>query len=211
MKTMKFATAIFREAGRIAAAEPALLLLAFALSTVPSVYGDLYLDDDSALRLVGVAAFFLIAVQIIITLRVMRREDWIEARNGPPRSFYPRAIGQGIVWFIAVMLGLALLVVPGVIILIRWSVALPVLLARDTGIIESLRFSWRITRGHALLISATFLITLIPFLAVMVISLLGDYRDPLISIAVESAVSISIIAGWLVQIALYRAIAFPDA
>lgn len=54
----------------------------------------------------------------------------------------------GIVSNFAIFLGLALLVVPGVLLIVRWWMAAPILLDSNAGVIESLKESWRQTKGR---------------------------------------------------------------
>lgn len=57
-------------------------------------------------------------------------------------------IGMGIVFTAAVVLGLILLVVPGVILFVRWSIGLPLLLTSGEGVFKCLARSWRDTDGY---------------------------------------------------------------
>lgn len=57
-------------------------------------------------------------------------------------------LGQSIVLAIGVMVGLVLLVVPGMILAVRWSLAQALLIGRGAKVFESMGESWRKTAGY---------------------------------------------------------------
>ncbi len=69
--------------------------------------------------------------------------------SGKPLDSYSIAAGclTGTVYVIAVMLGFALLIVPGVVVLVRGAVCIPVSIAERRGPIAALRRSWELTEG----------------------------------------------------------------
>lgn len=58
-------------------------------------------------------------------------------------------VGMSILSTLAVVLGLVLLIVPGIILLVRWSAASGFLVGSRTGVVEALEQSWNATRGHS--------------------------------------------------------------
>lgn len=59
-------------------------------------------------------------------------------------------VGMSILAGLGVVLGFALLVIPGIIVLVRWSAANGFLLSGEHGVTGSLGASWRATDGHGL-------------------------------------------------------------
>ena len=57
-------------------------------------------------------------------------------------------LGMSILALLGLMLGLILLIVPGLIVLVRWSAANGFLLGEGEGITDALGKSWEATRGH---------------------------------------------------------------
>jgi hypothetical protein len=57
-------------------------------------------------------------------------------------------IGLSIVSTLGMMLGLILLVVPGIILALGWSTAVPVKIVERAGVFESLSRSWALTSGY---------------------------------------------------------------
>jgi hypothetical protein len=62
--------------------------------------------------------------------------------------FWP-FLGMSILSWIGLILGLILLIVPGVILMVRWSAATGFLIGRREGVIDSLGASWQATKGHS--------------------------------------------------------------
>lgn len=56
-------------------------------------------------------------------------------------------IGLGILMTLGIMVGLVLLVIPGLILALMWIVAAPVMMAEDKGIVDSLKRSAELTKG----------------------------------------------------------------
>lgn len=75
-------------------------------------------------------------------------------------------IGMSIVSAIGIVLGLILLIVPGVIVMVRWSAATGYLIGERSGVIESLSESWDATRGHGWSIFLAGLVLFVGFLVV---------------------------------------------
>jgi hypothetical protein len=75
-------------------------------------------------------------------------------------KFLP-VLGLTILWGLGVGLGWILLIVPGIILMMMWSVALPALIGENLGIIESFGRSRELTKGSRLVIFGLLLVALI--------------------------------------------------
>ena len=60
------------------------------------------------------------------------------------------AIGANILYFLMVILGLLFLIIPGIILAIRFSFFQQAIVEKRLGPIESLKYSWNLTRGNGL-------------------------------------------------------------
>ena len=120
---------------------------------------------------------------------------------------YPRAFRISIVSTIAVLAGLVLLVVPGLVLLVRWSLAYPVMLAEDQGIVDSLRRSWELTRDSWPLLvgfGALILCLYVPGVALSYFLYPEFGRvSPISALAANLAVMAAQIFSWLLAVALY--------
>ncbi len=75
-------------------------------------------------------------------------------------------IGMSIIAAIGMMIGFVLLIVPGIILLVRWSAAVGYVVSGKEGVIDSLKASWEVTRGNGLTI---FLAGLVMFVVLIVV------------------------------------------
>jgi hypothetical protein len=83
-------------------------------------------------------------------------QDEHEAREPRPLSrLYADALGRvlpllgvSVLVGLGVGLGFVLLVVPGILLWTRWSVAVPVLVLERVGVVDSMRRSWELVRGR---------------------------------------------------------------
>jgi hypothetical protein len=62
--------------------------------------------------------------------------------------FWP-FLGMAILSWICIIVGLVLLIAPGVILLVRWSAATGFVIGRREGVVEALGSSWEATKGHS--------------------------------------------------------------
>lgn len=70
-------------------------------------------------------------------------------------------IGLGLLMTLGIMLGIILLIIPGLILALMWIVASPVMMAEDKGIIDSLKRSAELTKGSKRWIVLLFVVYII--------------------------------------------------
>lgn len=95
-----------------------------------------------------------------------------------------------VLYMLMLVVGLILLIVPGIIVLVRFGMYQNAIVDRDMGIIESLRYSWNLTKGNGMNLFVIALLTLCVIIAsclAFVVGLLFAY--PMI---------------WLIWIVAYR-------
>lgn len=61
---------------------------------------------------------------------------------------YAKFIGLGILTGLGIMLGLVLLVIPGIVAMLGWLIAQYYFVDQKTGIREAMKLSWKATKGH---------------------------------------------------------------
>lgn len=81
------------------------------------------------------------------------------------RSFLP-LIGLSILMGLAIVCGLILLIVPGVMLACAWCVAVPSLVAENRGVFDSFQRSAELTRGNRWTIFALFVVYVVIFMVV---------------------------------------------
>jgi uncharacterized membrane protein len=83
-------------------------------------------------------------------------------------NFLP-LLAVGFLYVLAVALGCLLLVVPGIMVAVAWSVAVPVLIAERAGVFETFGRSAELTRGNRWRIFALMLLYVAVFIVVSVV------------------------------------------
>lgn len=67
-------------------------------------------------------------------------------------------LALSILWYLGLILGFILLVVPGIILAAMWSVALPAMMHENTGVFASFGRSRQLTKGSRMMIFLTYLV-----------------------------------------------------
>lgn len=130
---------------------------------------------EVVLNFLGNLLLVYIEVMLVLLLRRMYQQQrapwpylWKEAA-----TYYPRAVAISIITTVATMVGLGLLVLPGIVISVLLSLALPVLVWENVSVGQALRHSIQLVRGHWWQIGVLLLLTQL-WLSVMVWLLLGS-------------------------------------
>jgi len=109
-----------------------------------------------------VAAFGSLLLQSLVVHTVVERMNGRAVGFGDALGVAARfalpLLGLGIVQGLGVLIGLLLLIVPGLILSVMWSVSTPCLIVEKRGIFASLQRSRDLTRGHRWSIVGIFLV-----------------------------------------------------
>ena len=130
------------------------------------------------------------------------------------RPQFGRVFGVSIVTTLAIALGGLLLIIPGVFLLIRWWIAVPVALDRNVGVSEAIRESWELTVPHWASILGLFLVLLV-MLAIPLTGLffLGGFDEEILSVPMSLAMNTLMYGvvnlGTVSTVAAYRSIYQP--
>lgn len=116
-------------------------------------------------------------------------------------------IGVNFLSGLGILVGLLLLVIPGVVALVRWSMAVPIVLSERNGAMNALRESWYRTEGHFWPILGLLLIIYAPLLVlIMAVGALMPSTLVLTASILENGVlSLMLVAGWHAAVALFLA------
>jgi hypothetical protein len=121
----------------------------------------------------------------------------------PSRPRFPAFFLMGLVTTVGILLGLVLLIVPGIVLMVRWSISAPVVIGSECRVIESIGESWRATEGVFWPIFLAFTAIYGPL---FVIPLAGELamENRLAGAAILNLpVNACIIAGWHAAVAIY--------
>jgi hypothetical protein len=108
---------------------------------------------------------------------------------------------------LSIMLGLVLLILPGIYLAVRWSASAAAMLARDLDVGESMSASWRLTREYQWTI-LLFIVTLwLPFIAVVAVTASIDpyVVSPASAILSNLVINLALLAGVHAGVAIYLA------
>jgi len=133
-----------------------------------------------------------------------------------------------IVWFVlcslvsslGIVLGFFFLVLPGLYICVRWSMAGAALVAEDLGPLAALGRSWEATRDHVVPITLALLLIFVPAIVAMAIMVTagfvagqrGTYDPTMVNTVMvigNLLVYASAVACWYLAVALYQLLAVP--
>jgi hypothetical protein len=81
---------------------------------------------------------------------------------------FPAVFLQSAIMAVGVIAGLMLLIVPGLVLIVRWSPALPILIVEKKGVWPALEKSWQMTAGCGVLIAELVCISIVLFLPTIV-------------------------------------------
>ena len=105
---------------------------------------------------------------MVVTANEGRQATFGESLSTALRVFLP-LIGLSILFGLGIMFGLILLIVPGIMLMVAWAVAVPALVVERCGVIDALRRSAELTKGSRWKIFGLFLIILVIYWIVSVV------------------------------------------
>ena len=175
----------------------------------------------SLLLLTGLGVFADIGLEprdqsqgdIVISVVGLGLQTWLTIELLKAHGRRNSSRGAGTVMFIGllsglgILLGLVLFVVPGIILLVRWSMSVPYALAEDVSATDALAASFEETRGAFWPLLGILLVCYIPLgLAVGSSVLLEAHRVTIVSaLLINLLVNLGLLAGWHAAVAIYLA------
>ena len=199
------AAAALMQARALASANPARIATAVIALTVLGLAIELAAADPGdagfSLILFGAHVFF----QHDVTWTALSSAGLVPA--GYRVSRVAGVLGVYLLTSLGIMLGFLLLVIPGIILSVRWAIAVPILIGDDAGIIESIGRSWRETSGHFWPILGTILVAFVPAILAVVVAelMLAAGADPFLpALIANSAYAAASVIWWLAAVAIYQ-------
>lgn len=195
---------IIGNAAKMIVEDPLWVALTFFVLTMPSIWADIYLSEDDAFRFGAFLGVASMVPQILLIERTLWRYGLLDTVEGKRPSYFPRAFGQSLIGSIAIIIGLLALLLPGLLLMGRWSISLPTLIARNEGIVESLRTSWQLTEGRFWLCFVSIMGIWLLCIVIATAALLCISPSPLAeAVILESLLSTALLLSWFVAVALY--------
>jgi len=120
------------------------------------------------LTLVGSGLMQAIMTRGLVTAHEGHRPTFGQCLSQALRFAVP-VIGLMILWTLGVGVGFVFLVIPGIILVCMWAVAIPALVEEHTGVSRAFARSRELTRGHRWKIFGLLMVVLISFYLVVVV------------------------------------------
>ena len=136
--------------------------MGFMIDESDTIFSGLF---ELASFLISIVASYLLVKRYLATRNRLRGDD---------NRFWPY-FGMAILSAIGIVVGLILIIVPGLFLLVRWSAASGFVVGAQQGVTQSLGSSWEATKGHgwAIFFAGLVLILGIVIAAGIVAGLLG--------------------------------------
>lgn len=166
--------------------------------------------SDGAAALNFLLSILTAFLQYWLILTLLDDLDLKRSRGGRFGGYFVLGIVAGL----GILLGFVLLVIPGLIVAARWSLASPILIASEKSVFEALRESWRATRDHLwVILGAILIVYLPPILLVIGGFMLAEALRPELAGIVAANVGFAwwIVGGCYLGTALYTLLAGPDS
>ena len=196
---------ILRRTGEMVRLAPGAALIFWLALALPTTALSVLPGGGSDARFAFVGGIIGIFGQFIVSGRVARRAGLMQADNVPgrARSYALLSIVSGL----AILLGIFLLVLPGLYLLARWSIGVPIVVAEGKGMGAALGGSWTRTRGKAVPICLAFLVVGTGLVASVVLDLflIPEYgpAPPVPMLASNLLAYGSTVLSWFLAMAIY--------
>jgi len=151
---------------------------------------------------VGLAKFVVGVAAGYLLLDAMVSRTGLRSRTSED-VFFP-FVGLSVLYILGVYAGLIAVVIPGLVVMARWSIAQPMLVARGGGVVATLGESWERTSGAEFQILGAMLALLILPIAILITCSVLFKPEDLVGIAVSQlATSALSIVSAAMGVALY--------
>lgn len=192
---------LLAETARLAGTQPWRVLLAVALFTGLSIASRFVAPGGVELGLILWAAMLLcqydLTRALLAGLGRMPEGAWVG-------RLWPMA-GLCLLSEFGIMFGFGFLVIPGVVLAVRWLLAGPILLAEESGITAALAQSWAETSANFGLLLPALAALFGPFLVVAVLGrLLAGAESPALDVTANLLAYAGTVASWICAVAAYR-------
>lgn len=170
-----------------------------AVISAVGIAGDLLMPTSLvASSLAG--AILTIVGQSYMTRRYLERKGVASAAALADGRFIA-IFGISILTGLGIMMGIILLIIPGLILAARWFLSVPAMFAEQSGGTEAIGSSWETTRPYVGSILALIIVIAVPMLIAIIFmfsfSDLEVAKTPLESLIANIGITITTVAGWL--------------
>jgi hypothetical protein len=197
--------AILARTASLLAMAPLASALAFAALFLPWLANDLVYDGDNPAVMLA-ASILSFAAQYSFTAALLRRLDLLRnPRKGRVASY----LLVGILTGLGILLGLVLLIVPGLWLLARWSIVTPLVIGEGLHTHDAIEHSGKRTTGSIVAIALALVILFVPMaIGLGLFSAVGEGWLTLPATALATVTNlldaVSLLATWTAVVAIYE-------
>jgi hypothetical protein len=189
------------ETARLVRVNAGIAIVAVGVLTLLGVVSDLYPDFAGPAGLGTLIA--TLVLQYEISRATLVHYDLLNGWTGRRRLW--ALLGLSIISGIGILIGLILLIVPGAYLVVRWSAAVPALIAEETGILDSMERSAAAVEARYWHVFAAMLVVWTPFVAATLAAVVVVPEDQfaVASVALNLFLNLALVAGWHLAVAIY--------
>jgi hypothetical protein len=168
--------------------------------TLLGVAGDVYPDFATPAGLGSILANLF--AQYEISLALLVHYGLLADRSGRRRIW--ALLGLNVLSGLAIVVGLVFLIVPGVYLMVRWSAAVPALIAEDADVTVAMDRSVEAVQGRYWQVLAALLVIWSPSVAGMLgAAVVPEDQQLISSLVVNLVLNLCLVAGWHLAVAIY--------
>ncbi len=165
------------------------MVVGLVAGILQSIGGVILVLVAGVVRLAGIALYTGFVVKLVDDVRDGRRDQAIGDLFSSAAPAILSLIAFGIMFAFGVVIGLILLIIPGLILLTFWSVGAPAIVAEGIGPIAAFGRSWSLVRGSAWSVFGALVVALLIVIAIGFV--LGAVATPIGNGAIVGASIIS--------------------
>jgi len=179
-----------------------IFVAAFTAANVAITYFSLSLTAPLEQVGVGLAKFVVGVAASYLLLDAMVSRTGLRSRADQD-VFFPFVV-LSLLYILGVYAGLIAVILPGLVIMARWSIAQPMFIAQGGGVTKALGESWERTRGAELqILGAAFALLILLIAVVIACSVLFDSADLIGIVVAQLATSAISVLSAAMGVALY--------
>jgi len=177
-----------------------MALAALGAMTLIGTAPDLYPDFTSLAALASLVVTLVLQYEISSALLL----HYGLLDGGGHRRRLLALLGLNLISGIGILLGLIILILPGAYLFVRWSAAVPALIAEEADISGALGRSAEAVRGRFWHVLGAMLVVWTPFVTGLLASALVPETEVLIqSLVLNLSINLSLVTGWHLAVAIY--------
>lgn len=212
------ASSIFERSFDAISADAARFAVYFAVTTLVGIGIDQIESDAGSITLTLVSVALSIMIQTRVTETVLMMRDGAVPAD-VKRNRYIAVLGALIVSGFAIMLGLIILIIPGVFLFVRWYVLVPALLDGRNAQKSAYQTSYALTGREIGAVTLVAVVMGLPVIAIALgpfleqfqtmmdwLGLMSDVESIGLSIAVNASISLLSVGSYYVATAMYLAL-----